>query len=136
MGNRCNDCQKFVGLENGDPEVDGEDLTEGTVTIEVRLTRNCAECSGELKEYTFPLEADHSDEIKAHEEEHHDGDPQEYTLEVDSTEADESGGGRYKKNMISVTAHYTITCDECKAEVVADAEVSDEAPASSFDEMY
>ena len=61
MANRCPDCNKFVGLEQGDPEVTVnsdmltslEDLIEG----DVRLVLNCADCGSEMAEATVQFEA-------------------------------------------------------------------------------
>lgn len=70
MGNRCPDCQKFVGLEQADPEVDSVEITSageinpetGEQAIEVggdvRLVLNCAECSSEMKEANLTLEGE------------------------------------------------------------------------------
>lgn len=61
MANRCPDCSKFVGLEQGDSEVmlnvdvlaSAEDMIEG----EVRLVLNCADCGTEMAEATASFEA-------------------------------------------------------------------------------
>lgn len=43
---RCNDCNKFVGLDLGDAEIQsGPDIDEsGNITCEARIVRNCADC--------------------------------------------------------------------------------------------
>lgn len=54
-GNRCPDCNKFVSLELADePEVEVvqcEDTGDGkaTLTLNVTLTKVCAECGTELQ---------------------------------------------------------------------------------------
>ena len=74
MANRCPDCNKFVGLEQGDLEVtvnedtllSAEDVIEG----EVRLVLNCADCGIDMAETTQQFEAKidpPSDEEKPHE---------------------------------------------------------------------
>jgi hypothetical protein len=134
---RCPDCNKFTGLENGEPEISTEDLNSGSVNLEIRLTRNCADCSTELKEYTFSIDNEHEKELNAHLADKHEGVTDldaSFELVMDDFSADESGGGRYKKNMISIAGGYTVKCTLCNAEVVKQ-EVKDEAPAGAFDEM-
>jgi len=61
---RCPDCNKFVGqemkaeIESVDAafEVDGESCDGATVTAEVRIVAECAECSSELKEGQLTIE--------------------------------------------------------------------------------
>ena len=148
---RCPDCGKFVSLETSDPEMQNEELTDdGQVELSVRLTRNCADCSNELKETTFDLSDDHSEDIEAHIKAHHpnsltdDGDEPRptFTLEIGNTENSESGGGRYAKNMIGVSIDYEIRCDVCdraddkvNPDPVTVGNLSDSIPASGFDEM-
>jgi hypothetical protein len=57
MGNRCNNCNKFVGLdlaEGADVEsIDVSGDEEGiTVELSVRFARVCAECGDDLREGT------------------------------------------------------------------------------------
>jgi hypothetical protein len=123
-GNRCPDCNKFVGLENGEPEINSLDVTPNTggilrVEADIRHVRQCADCSNELKEIDEHVEEevdvekfegwDKLDEVqkKAIKDALENG---EITVEADDsgTNADESGGHRYKKNMIVCTADYTL----------------------------
>lgn len=66
---RCPDCNKFVSLEFAEPEPEEMDIdydydkrgpdqehVSFTVTVDVRLVRNCAYCGQELKEGTLTLE--------------------------------------------------------------------------------
>lgn len=143
---RCPNCSKFVGMENGDPEVNDVEVdNDGGVKVEVRLTRNCAECSTELKDATFNLEGtcEKLVEIFAALT-----DAEKETAEWEADEAEcevtESGGSRYAKNMIGVTANVTVRLSvevvegEKAGERVQKGEESiemhDEMQASGFDE--
>lgn len=137
---KCDCTPKFVGLETGEPDEQQAEINDGVVSIEIRLTRNCSECGSERKETTFSMEEDVSEEIEAHNKQHHpdvaaDALPG-LTLEVDY-EVTESGGGRYAKNLIGVTAEYTVTCDACGTETsaVTDGSMHDETQASGFDDL-
>lgn len=59
-GNRCESCQKFVGIDYDDePEEQSELTVEGTTaSAEYRCVGKCAECGDEMKEATFSLEGD------------------------------------------------------------------------------
>ncbi len=48
---RCPECNKFVSMEAGDPEVEDITILDDEVKCTVRLVVNCAECGNELKEY-------------------------------------------------------------------------------------
>lgn len=138
----CDCVNKFTGLETGDPQEESADLDEGVILLEVSLTRNCTECSTEKRSASYSFEHDISDEIKGHiaaRHPEHDGDKMgapSMTLDVDY-EVDESGGGRYAKNMISVNANYTVTCDECIGDdaKIADGTITESMAASEFDEV-
>jgi hypothetical protein len=71
MSNYCRSCSKLVGLETNEPEIENEDLSEGNISVEVRLVRACADCSDEMKEYRFELEEDVSEKIEEHNKEKH-----------------------------------------------------------------
>jgi hypothetical protein len=138
---RCPDCNKFVGLETGEPEADlsveaAEDNKSAQITGTVRLVRCCAECGGEMKETTFDVDEqvdlsgeqiDERAEVVAAE------------IEVTNIESTESGGGRYKKNMIGYNLTYTVSVpwklgkEEGAAEI--EGNLADAAQASAFDEM-
>ena len=148
MATICDCTGKFVSLETGEPEEQSAELSEGTINIEVRLTRNCAECGAEKKETTFELTTDISTQIQDHNLKFHagildevavntpDAELPELSLDVDY-DSTESGGGRYAKNMIGVTANYTVTCDDCKGgdAVVAIGTLEDYIAASGFEEL-
>lgn len=68
---RCNDCNRFVTLEqDSDPEVDLDVDMEGNISGTIRIANTCPECGTELTEYTFDVDIDASAEVndylKAH----------------------------------------------------------------------
>lgn len=129
-GNRCEQCQKFVSLELGEPEVDSENIdTDGQIEVSITLTRNCADCGSEMKSYTYELEA--TAEIEGHKGEGH-----TLELELDTPEADEGGGGRYAKNMISVEVGATVrcSCQDKDADLLWSDTLTDSAAASDFED--
>lgn len=135
---RCDCTNTFVSLETGDPEEQSAELNDGTISIEVRLTRNCSECGSEKKEYTFSMEQEIQESIDAHNAKFHPDAEQKSDLTLDMDyDTDESGGGRYKKNMISVNANYNVTCDDCTGDdaVVASGTITDSCAAGDFEEL-
>lgn len=122
---RCPDCMKFVGMENGEPEINSFEVdrtgTTFDITLSARHTRNCAECSTELKDvdidestsleladfegYKNLSEANRARLDKAIEEDSAD---LSVELEEGESEVNESGGGRYKANDISITFNGTV----------------------------
>lgn len=52
---RCPDCNKFVSYDDGDVDVQSEDVESGEVRVEVRIVKTCAECGTELREATLDL---------------------------------------------------------------------------------
>jgi hypothetical protein len=62
---RCPDCNKFVSYDDSaEPELD-LDVEDLTVTGTVRIMLPCAECGTELKETTFDVEIDFTDDVEA-----------------------------------------------------------------------
>ena len=116
-------------MENGEPEVNFDSPTiEGTtvnVSADFHHTRNCADCSTELKsvddnvgeefdiEDTDEFKALPEDDRKSLKEALTSGEA-EVEVEDDGSDASEGGGGRYAKNIITVTAPFTatVTCGE------------------------
>jgi hypothetical protein len=120
---RCPDCSKFVSMDN-QAEVDDSSVSyAGTtvdVTIEVTGKRVCADCSTELKSLTMIFEdtlfIESLDELKALTPEQQKliiyeaaVESLEVEIEADEPDVEEGGGGRYKKNMITTTVHFTLT---------------------------
>lgn len=127
---RCPDCQKFVGLEFQEPEVQSLEVSDTSVTANIRIVRNCADCGNELKEATLEMEQDLEQEALDHL-----ATPGEHELSVDedSTEGLEEGGGRYKKSYFGATVQFTVRCS-C-GEFEFSGELSDKVPASGMDEL-
>ena len=70
---RCDSCNKFVAFDTEtDPESDVDIDSEGVVSGTVRITNNCEECGQEMKEATFYVDVDLSDEFAGHINEHKD----------------------------------------------------------------
>lgn len=135
MANRCPDCNKFVGLETQDPEVNDIDVSETSIILEVRVTRNCADCGTEMKSNDFSTEVDLPQEwIDAHglneDGTERDGHG-EWEVEEGSSSQYESGGGRYAKNMVGYDLTAKVTC-KCGESV--EVEVHDEEAASFFND--
>lgn len=197
---RCPDCSKFVGLDNGDPEVDSIDATWNqnavgpaddtwnvngaapevssetpaaekpveastdadketkpgkycgsiTVNASVSAIRNCADCGQELKRASFDMEKeielsamegwknlsnDERDELTKMLD---DGevDPE---VNEDGGESEDGGGGRYAKNMITTTIHFTLDVKATlksgkKVELSISDELSDDMAAGEYEE--
>ena len=144
---RCPDCNKFVPQEVGDIEVsvdvtddrsDKDKDTTVTVTGDVRVPINCAECGTELKSGDFTIE----EEVEI---EGHHGD--EHTLEAEetNTEAIERQDGkpgtasRYRRTFYgaSVTIEVRCSCGQPTGKDGQNVDVgwSDDMQASSFDEV-
>jgi hypothetical protein len=136
---RCPDCNKFVAFDEADPEVDSLEISEdGTVTAEVRIVNNCADCGSELKEATFQLE-EQVDIPEGHSGEGH-------QLEIEEAGAERtqrsgyykkgefvSAGGRYAKTYYGASVSYEITC-ECGALEISGT-LEDDVQASGMDEL-
>lgn len=152
---RCPDCGKFVSMENGEPDVNLEcEYSDGSFQIsgEIHHARNCADCSTELKSIDLSPDVD----VELHQFEDFDklsaADQQAFKLALDKGEAsiecdpedgevEESGGGRYQKNIITVRVPFTITVkatvskkDPGPVTLTYSGEVSEENPASAYEE--
>ena len=136
---RCPDCNKFVAFDEQEPEVQVIEVDEdGHVRVEVRIVNACADCSQELKDATFELEADH--EIEGHKGEGH-----ELSIEEDGCERTGRSGyfkkgkfvpacGRYAKTFYGVNVAYSISCSCGKLEGVSGT-VEDEVQGSGMEEL-
>lgn len=144
MARRCDSCQKFASLEEGDPELEGEvEVTDDTVSADVRLTRNCADCGDELLETTFSLEehpailgttCEPTDEL-AGDDKHHTWEAGEFEPMVTDRYDDKGGkikAKRFMKRMIGVEGTVTLTCTKCQT--TTDVTLKAETSASSFDD--
>jgi hypothetical protein len=148
MANRCPDCNKFVSLEMGDPEVESIEVDlDGVVSGDVRLTLICSECGNELSEATISFEDGPVDNIENHiSKKHADEENKEFELEVEETgivstdrynTTDRKGkpikSFRYKTHYYGFELSYKVTCS-CGEEF--DDSVSDEERAGSFEQLY
>ena len=131
---RCPDCMKFVGLEtevpepNVDLEIDwAEDGASLSLIGTVRVVRNCADCGTELKGADFDIELSDVAVVGAPVPE---AERENVTAEAEVSET-ESGGGRYKKNLVGFSGTATVMLGE---RVLATAAVEDNMAASQFEE--
>ena len=141
---RCPDCNKFVGQEIGDPEItlditdDRDEASDTTVTVtgDVRVVLNCAECGTELKSGDFTIE----EEVKI---EGHRGDDHALEVEEVSSEGTERQDGkegtkaRYRRTFYGAVVNWQVicSCQGSKGEPIAEGSWSDDMQASSFDEV-
>jgi hypothetical protein len=154
MPSPCPSCNKLCSLENGEPEVENLELTDGELTASIRLVRQSACCSEDMKEYTYEPNLNIQSEILAHLKKFHkelfDGDNEaprdgvelpEFEASENGCDVDESGGGRYAKNIISISLNVDVICqsdihDSEKADaVVGSFGLTDSTNAGSFDEL-
>jgi tartrate dehydratase beta subunit/fumarate hydratase class I family protein len=136
---RCNDCGKFVGLEEGEPEIEGEVEVDGNaVSATVNLSRNCVDCGTELKQGSFELGDDVAFDAGCIDDKGHEwecvSDSPEFTV---TDRMDDQGGKikhqRFMKRMIGVEGTIELTCTRCKAATAV--ELKDEMSASNFDDV-
>lgn len=124
---RCNNCNKFVSQDEGDPELSNEEISEGHVTAECRIVQNCQECSTELKDYTFNIELSTKEFNKCKGDEH--------DIEVEFSEPASTsrieGKGRRFRTFYGATAECHVKCSCGKEE---NLEWSDECQASDMEE--
>lgn len=157
MPSPCPNCNKMCSLENGEPEViNTVEISDGIITASIRVARQSACCSEDMKEYTYECSLDVTSAITDHEEKFHNSVSQEYDVDEGDCEVNESGGGRYAKNMICVCLSVDVTCQgehvdtvetsvldgrevttQLAAEVanVGTFELIDETNAGSFEEL-
>lgn len=146
---RCPDCSKFVSMDNGEPEVSNVDtnFSEGeiTVTCEIHHTRNCADCGTELKSIDETAEAScrlnefadyGSLKVVDHQKIAKDINDGKISIEAEDegAEAEESGGGRYAKNMIAVRVPITVSFIYNGKVFKHSVECVTENPASAYEE--
>src|SRR5438132_896944 len=105
---RCPSCEKFVSLELQDPEFEGLEITEdGQIAGSVRIVRTCADCSDEMKEANFEVQAEvPADVLSAFRSSHPDAGDLEIEAEIEPIE---EGGGRYAKSFFGATISFKVT---------------------------
>ena len=127
---RCPDCNKFVGIEMAEPELNLEVDDDGSITGEVRLVQTCSECGTELAEANLTVEGEvefvHNSDCK-----------KESSLELDNEEAENDdrfeGKGRYAKHFYVANIHAVVRCPDCEIEQEFDTSVEEQA--SSFESL-
>lgn len=154
---RCPDCSKFVSLETADePEEQSLEVTnnnDGTATAtgEATLSRNCGECSQELKQGSFEIEDLINLDAETDKHEGHtfsvhgetwevieDSEPKAKQVKSRKTGKIEwrYPNPRYVRTVFSVKVAGEIMCDQCSVTVVSEFEaISGTLSAGSFDEM-
>jgi DNA-directed RNA polymerase subunit RPC12/RpoP len=153
---RCPDCNKFVGYDEPQVDVESEDIDSNTVTVQIHEVLPCQECGTELKEAYMDVEiadiecpecgGDPRDENGNHKKSVDPDATDEEYLEIDGVDAepidrfeDKDRHGKPIKNMrymkhyygASVTVH--LRCKKCGHEF--SVEETTELVASEFDEM-
>jgi len=160
---RCGDCNKFVGFEEQEPEINSIDIDEdGHVTVEVCIVNACDQCGTELTEANFNPENDHAEDCKGHTVGTY-PEGEEHKLSVEETDSERTSRSdgkpgtpsRYRRSFYGFVLHYVITCSCGKlgkmisapkvegqtsesAEVFVEGisgEVEDEEQASGMDEL-
>lgn len=152
---RCPNCNKFVSLETQDPCCDEIDIEfsktaadDGTFTVTASGTtdRNCADCGDLMKQVSWDMEAEIElsdvkgfdeleDEAKKTLVEAIELGTAEHKVEEQGTSAEESGGGRYKKNIITSTVEYFVEINYGELKLTQAGNMSVENAASEFEEQ-
>lgn len=148
---RCPNCNKFVSLENGQPEINSLEVEYSeetfTVTADIHHDRNCADCSDVMKSIDHNEEDSvdldkldgfdklTEDERKRLREGLANG-SLEATVEESDCEVEESGGGRYAKNIIAVVLSYTLSVPlDDERTLTYSGVLRAESPASGYEEQ-
>lgn len=148
-GNRCPYCNKFVGLENAEPQVNSveTEFSNGRlhITLDYEHARQCADCGSDLKSVCDTAEADMVLEdldgwtaLSEKEQKKLLKDLKAGKVEFGDqcdAEAEESGGSRYQANV--VTKRFTveaITVGKGDAAKKLSAELTADHNASEYEE--
>jgi len=128
---RCPDCNKFVGNEENEPEVESVEVDdEGHVNAEVRIVNACAECGTDLTEATLSMDGE-ADTIPCSCK------PEDRELEAEEAGSERSvrieGKGRGTKTFYGATLDVTVRCGKCNKEWTVTME--DEIQASGMDQV-
>jgi hypothetical protein len=131
---RCPDCNKFVGLEMDDPDLEDIDISDnGEITATVRIARKCADCGNDMKEALLEM----SDEVPQDIADRHDGEKHKLSIEETAVEPIEEGGGRYAISYYGATVHYAVrcSCQKDDADPIYESSMEEKVAASEMDEM-
>jgi hypothetical protein len=134
-------------MENGEPQIGSIEVsrsgTDVEITADVEHTRNCADCGTELKSISISFSESLSLKDVGKPDEMSETDFEkwraglkkaEVEIDEDGSDSDESGGGRYAKNMIGVVVDYTLKITSSKIELKKSGQLREENPASAYDE--
>lgn len=131
---RCPDCNKFTGLETEFESIDGEEISADengfNITFSATVNRNCAECGNLLKQATYEFEEEEA--INWKDKGIRDDEIGNVELEVGDPDVQESGGGRYAKNMITLDVPYKVKVGDT---VVFEGSARQSMAASEFEEQ-
>lgn len=133
---RCPDCNKFVGNEQADPELNLEvSLNEdksATVTGDVRMVLTCADCSTELAEANSDVEVE-LEHIDIAEGTEHDVEIESESAEsTDRYDGKPNTPSRYRRHYYGASISGTVKCT-CGA--TADFITEAEEQAGGFDSL-
>ena len=133
MAYRCPNCNKFVSVEEAEPEDQGIAISGDNIEGDVRVVIICADCSSELAENTIHVEVELPEAVVAHECEY---EPDlDMTLEADDYfDGDEKVAARYRKHFYGFTGTATITCSCGQLEEVS-VDITGHEAAGSFDSL-
>lgn len=133
---RCPNCMKFVSFEENEPETQDVELSDTSLSLEVRIVNVCADCGQELKEATIELSADlspeatdHLDSTKGH----------ELSAELESCDRTSRQDGkpgtpsRYRHTFYGAEAEVMVTCS-C-GDYSEHTIMSNDVAASAMDEL-
>ena len=138
---RCPDCNKFVGNEQGEPELnldislegEGKDPGNASITGDVRLVLTCADCSTELAEANVgaDIEVELSHESD-HEGEHEVSISEEAAENTDRYDGKPGTPSRYRRHFYGAEITGKVSCT-CGAETEFNGTVEEQAGA--FDQL-
>jgi len=135
MSNRCQDCNKFVSLEMGDPEIDSSEVNDNVIQGTVRLVKQCSECGQEMESAYPEFEIDIQEHVPEGKEEGEHDMQEDCEWSIESEEAEQSergeGFGRYMKTFYGADLTFNVICS-CGFEAVVTGLAEEQA--SSFDE--
>ena len=116
---RCPSCNRFVGVEIQEPEVQELDFNDGEINLSVRLVKCCSECGEELAEAI--AEASHT--IEKHEDHHDEIEVEEHGV-TESTRYE--GKGQYTKTFYGADVEVYVHCNKCKVDDVITMHVEEQ----------
>jgi len=131
---RCDSCNKFVSLEENDPDVNSLEIGDGAVVCaDVTIVNACSECGQDLRTAEFEVEHAATAELEGHLDEGHN-----LEVEEDSTERTSrtTGKGRGQRTFygFELTATVTCSCGKLGDGFGVQVVLSEDIQASSMEE--